>query len=259
MSTMYLPETQPPAVDNRHALESGLWMQYLFDTCGSVEEVIASNKLISNISTVDHHIVCDREGKCAVIEFLNGKTVFYTDKTLPIRVLTNSTYEESINSREQRKDPKYFQKLEPLSISSLYRFDKATERLKNYQVNKVDSTVEFAFDTLRKVRQTITQWSIVFDTANLKVHFRTKKNKEIRSFNLSSFDFSGATPVKMLNIHENLSGDISEHFLNYSHEIVFNWYKNYLTKYYKMNKIGKIPSDKILDIQLRFLESFTVV
>ncbi len=62
-----------------------------------------------------------------------------------------------------------------------------------------------------------------------------------------------------LNIHENLSGDIGEHFINYSHEIVFNLYKNYLNKYYKMNKKGKIPSDKILDIQLRFLESFTVV
>ena len=119
MSTMYLQETRTPAVDNRHALESGLWMQYLFDTCGSVEEVIASDKLISNTSTVDHHIVCDREGKCAVIEFLNGKTVFYTDKTLPTRVLTNSTYEKSIKTREQRKDPKYFQNLKPYRIPSL--------------------------------------------------------------------------------------------------------------------------------------------
>lgn len=259
MTTMDLEETGPPAVDNRHAFIGPLWVQYLLDTCDSVEEVIASDKLISNVSTHNHYMVCDREGNCAVIEFLNGKTVFYTDKTLPIRVLTNSIrYEETINSTEQRKDPKYFQNLEPILISSLNRFDEATERLKNYYAHKVDSTIDYAFVTLRKVRQPLTQWSIVFDTANLKVYFRTKRNKKIRSFNLSSFDFSGATPVKMLNIHENLSGDIAEHFINYSHEIVFNWYKNYLNKYYKINK-GKIPSDKILDIQLRYMESFTVV
>ncbi len=256
MSTMYLEETRPPAVNNRYAFEAGLWMQYLFDIYGSVKEVLESNKLISNNSTVDHHIVCDRDGNCAVIEFLNGKTVFYTDKTLPVRVLTNNTYEESINSREQRKDQRFFQNKNPLSISSLYRFDKATERLKYYQVNKVDSIVEYAFDTLKKVRQNITQWNIVFDTANLKVYFKTKRNKEIRSFNLSSFDFSGGTPVKILNIHENLSGDIADHFINYSHEIIFNSYKNYMNKYYKFNKKGKIPSDKILEIQLKFLESY---
>jgi hypothetical protein len=98
----------------------------------------------------------------------------------------------------------------------------------------------------------------VFDTANLKVYFRTKNNKEIRYFNLSSFDFSSETPVKMLNIHENLSGDIAEHFINYSHETVFHSYKKYMKKYYKMNKKGKIPSDNILDMHLRFLESFAV-
>ena len=258
MSTMYLEETQTPEVDNRHAFEAGLWMQYLFDKCGSVEEVIASNKVISNNSTVDHHIVCDREGKCAVIEFLNGKTVIYTDKTLPIRLLTNNIYEESIKPRAQRRVWRFYQKIKPFSKASIYRFDIATKRLKNYQLNKVDSTVEYAFDTLEKASQNITQWSIVFDTANLEVHFRTKKNNGIRSFKLSSFDFSSATPVKMLNIHENLSGDTAEHFINYSHETVFHSYKKYMKKYYKMNKKGKIPSDDILDMHLRFLKSFAV-
>jgi hypothetical protein len=39
---------------------------------------------------VDHFLMCDSSGTCAVVEFLEGETVFHT--------LTNSLYRESVRA-----------------------------------------------------------------------------------------------------------------------------------------------------------------
>ena len=42
MSTMSLYETELPPADQRPVLDSGNWIQYLLDTCATVEEVLAA-------------------------------------------------------------------------------------------------------------------------------------------------------------------------------------------------------------------------
>jgi hypothetical protein len=50
------------------------------------------------------------------------------------------------------------------------------------------------------------------------VYFRTGNNYKIRSLKLSTFDFSCTTPVKVLDVNADLSGDVSSSFVDYTDE-----------------------------------------
>jgi penicillin V acylase-like amidase (Ntn superfamily) len=81
------------------------------------------------------------------------------------------------------------------------------------------SAVDYAFDILRNVAQgSHTQWSIVYDVRNLAVHFYTNKAPQERHMNLKSFDFACASPVKILDVNADISGNIASHFSNYTTE-----------------------------------------
>ena len=76
LSTMGLREAEPPAPDERPSLDWGpLWMQYILDTCATVDEAIAADEQVRNI-TVDHYLVSDRSGASAVIEYADGGKVY---------------------------------------------------------------------------------------------------------------------------------------------------------------------------------------
>ena len=68
-------------------------MQYLLDTCTTVEEVIAAQERVRISNTQEHFLVLDRTGACAAIEFLDGELVFaegivLTDGAVPVVVTT---------------------------------------------------------------------------------------------------------------------------------------------------------------------------
>ena len=42
-----------------------------------------------------HFLVGDSKGNCASIEFIGGKMVCHTGQTMPVKVLANSTYDQS--------------------------------------------------------------------------------------------------------------------------------------------------------------------
>lgn len=62
------------------------------------------------------------------------------------------------------------------------------------------------------------EWCIVFDAEHLRIYFRTKRVPQIRAIELNRIDFSCDAPPRMLDMHEDLSGDISLEFEPYSHE-----------------------------------------
>lgn len=57
--------------------------------CATVEDLIRSDAQVRIMETVDHYLVCDREGNCAAVEFLDGKMVCHTAGDLPVWALTN--------------------------------------------------------------------------------------------------------------------------------------------------------------------------
>jgi len=85
--------------------------------------------------------------------------------------------------------------------------------LDGYDPKTTKAPIDYAFDILDNVaHHTYTQWRIVYDVKNLSVFFRTLENQNIRYFSLKSFDLSCATPVKVLDVNTELSGDITDKF-----------------------------------------------
>jgi len=204
ISTMWLGETRQPAPDERPPLVSPLWVQYQLDTCATLQDVMVNDARVRITDAVDHYLICDRSGTCAAVEFLEGETLFHTGDAMPVNALANDPYLEAVGAWRARR----------LTGNSLERFDVAADGVTDYQPRDVPSAVAHAFEILDQASipptaETPTQWSIVFDTKNLRVHFRTSRNPQARSVEFAQLDFACGTRRHMLDIHAPLSGDIS--------------------------------------------------
>ena len=100
ISQMSLLETEAPAPDERPPITSPFWIQYQLDNSSTVGEVIASEAQVRSTDEYGHYLVCDRTGDCAIIEFLDGEMVIYTDDSLPVQALANSSYQDSLTALE---------------------------------------------------------------------------------------------------------------------------------------------------------------
>jgi len=224
ISTMGLPETHAPPPDERPPFETPFWMQYQLDNNSTVDQVITSDATIRlTESALDHYLVCDRTGACATIEFLEGKMVSHTGESLPVAALTNSTYDVSVSAWEENE-------LRP-EENSLWRFATAANRVGTFEPSSSDAAVKYAFDTLEAVSRDDTVWSLVFDPVNLRVHFRTNHNPEIRYLDFSSLDFSCRTPIRFLDVHTNVSGDISDDLVAYTHAESFKYTRRFFSDF----------------------------
>jgi choloylglycine hydrolase len=241
MSTMALVKTRNPAPDSRPPLQSPLWMQYLLDSYSTVEEVIASDAQVRIKDNVDHFLVCDRKGDCAVIEFLDGVMVYHTGESLPVAALTNNAYQDSVKAWQEGR----------LTNESLERFATAADRVTSFAPTRAESAVEAAFDTLAAVARHDNAWRIVFDPANLRIHFRTNDNPQIRTVDFAKLDFSCDAPILVQDVHADLSGDISDKFVPYSHQAGVDHTLGFLEQYTRVEY-----SALELEVLLRGMASF---
>ena len=218
VESMALEKTKYPKPDSRNVIEMAQWIQYQLDSFSSVEEVLSSNskiriRPISNAPGV-HFFVCDKSKACAVIEFIENKMVFYKNSDLPVKALTNDTYADSINGLESNHIP------QPDKFKSIERFIDAANMVRAHGSKSDILPVDYAFSILDSASlPPFTQWTIVYNIPNLTIHFRTSNSLKIRHFSLKSFDFSCKTPVKIIDINNKLSGDISTQFDDYAYEM----------------------------------------
>lgn len=240
---MSLGATKYPAPDLRPALGCLQWIQYQLDKFSKVEQVIASDSLVRihpDEGSGIHFLIMDKAGNCAVIEFLNGKMVYYTHETLPIKALANSTYAESMAYLEKFKGFGGSRDI-LFGSQSLDRFVRAANMLKKYDPKAQTSPVDYGFDILANVANPTaswgTKWSIVYDIRNLKVYFRTFTNKQIRSMDLRSFDFSCQTPVKVLNMNFDALGDMTDNFQDYTQQMNLELIKRSFSETYFLRSI----------------------
>jgi penicillin V acylase-like amidase (Ntn superfamily) len=207
---MWLDETRYPEPDARPALGCLEWIQYQLDNFATAAEVVrnAASLRVSADAKV-HYLACDKSGSCAAVEFIGGKPVVHTGSRL---ALANHSYEDSLRFRERnRGDAKALR-----GIGSLQRFARASERIEAYASQGTGDPVRYAFETLDGVAQgSYTRWSIVYDLKAGRVHWRTRENRRPRSVALASFDFSCATPVKLLGIDDG-AGDVARLFVPYT-------------------------------------------
>jgi choloylglycine hydrolase len=219
------PNKKYPEPDSRVSILVQQWRQYQLDNFASVKEVVESDgylRIRPKKGPHSHFIISDKTGNCALIEFLDGEMVCYRNESLPLRVLTNNTYDLSLGFLKQKNLP------EPDPYRSIERFNRAAGLVGSYQPGVSDSPVSYAFGILEAVSWSIdrewqgtpytsnTRWSIVYDQHNLKIYFRTHGNPEIRSVDMQAFDFACATPVQTLDITAKLSGDVTNNFIPYT-------------------------------------------
>ena len=128
---MAVDRAEYPLPDERPVITGLQWIQYQLDNFSRIEQVIASDSQLRMKgpppgSLLGHWLVCDKTGNCASIEFINGKLVYHTKETLPVKVLTNSTYTDSMEFLHDDQKGN-------LGNFSLFRFVKAVEMLKTYK------------------------------------------------------------------------------------------------------------------------------
>jgi len=205
ISTMALGETKNPEPDERSPLVSPLWMQYIFVTCATVDELIATDKIVRVKDTVDHYLVCDASGDAAVIEFLDGKMVVHRKESLPIKALANSVYSECVSELKDgiTKDIN----------RSKSRMARVEEKLLDFDPNGKIPPAAYAFEILDEVSSPpYTRWSIVFDIQNRIIYFKTYANRNERRIDLKKIDYGCETPAMMMDVHADLKGDIVDAF-----------------------------------------------
>jgi choloylglycine hydrolase len=254
---MWLDESKYPDPDDRAAIGELQWIQYQLDNNSSVDEVINSDAVIRiSLSRPVHFFVGDSRGRAVTIEFIDGKLVFHTADNLPVKVLTNHTYRESLQYLKTRKG---FGGQEKLSFirRSLDRFTTAAKKIKDYQSQRQPSTpiVEYAFDILSSISQEkYTVWSIVYDVTDSRIYFKTVRENEIKIIHLRDVDFTCGPPVKVLDMNTDLKGNVTRQFVDYTTEMnrqmVFSVFKNY-----KANNFMKDMPEVALEVLARFPET----
>ncbi len=212
---MALQGTQFPAQDERPYLAlPGLWRQYVLDNFATVDEVLAGIEKVRISPSANpfgpHHLISDAKGGCAVIEFLDGKLVVHQGAGLPIRALTNNTYEDSLQYYKENTSPA------SQWYRSITRFKTAAKMVSAYGSAPKQPPLDYAFKVLKAASQGMTQWSIVYDQNNLKVYFHTKQNPKRRVVDLKKLDFSCGKPVLIVDIDAKLEGDLTGKFEPYT-------------------------------------------
>ena len=207
--------TTYPAPDSRPAIDAMQWIQYQLDNSATVEDVIASDTVlrISNSTTWPFHFfVCDSTGNCATIEFIDGNLIYHTQETMPVKVLANTIYSEDLESWEKKEIPE--------GDWSTGRFLTAAQMLEDYDPETSGPATDYTFTILSDLTWFVpNQWSIAYDVQHRRISFHTLNNGDIRYFDMNSFDFSCQTPVRVLDIQEDLSGNVAGDFIDYTYEI----------------------------------------
>jgi len=224
---MWLTPTEYPNADRRPTLRELQWVQYQLDTAATVQDVIASDKAIRievNEGTPIHFLLCDRKGGAAAVEFLGGRMRAYTGQDLPVKALTNSTYEYCLDflalSGADEAQPSFTK-----ADNSRRRFVYAAKGVEAWDAKASGDPVGHAFGILDKCDLPHSKFRIVYDVKAGVIHFRTASTPRVRTIDFRKFDFSCGTPVKMLDMLADLEGDVTGRFQDYAWEANYNLIK----------------------------------
>lgn len=225
-----------PEPDSRPAIDEIQWLQYQFDNCATVDEVLAADSTlrISGFFGQSHYLVCDAGGKVAAIEWIDGKMVAHVLTKDDVQVLANDNY---VWSQAELKKHIGFGGKTPIgnSPSSLDRFCRAARMVKQFDANGSSMAVDYGFEILADVSQKSTAFSWIYDIANRTIYYKTAKSRQIKKVPLSRFNFTGKGPMLMAEILTTKSGDITDSFEPYTLEknrdfvmrVVRSWRENH--------------------------------
>lgn len=208
----WLDVTEYPAPDGRSELGVLEWVQYQLDTAATVGDVIKSDAQvrIAGIPPL-HYLVSDASGAAATIEFLDGRLAAHTGSSLPIAVLANASYADSLTYWRRKGESSL-----PGGSGSESRFARAATQVKEMTAAPVALPAERAFIILANVAQRSTRWTIVYDQTARVVHFRTNSHRHVRRLSVGTLELGCRESSRMLDLDSPVSGDISGHLRPYT-------------------------------------------
>jgi choloylglycine hydrolase len=211
-----LRETIYPAPDNRPGIKELQLIQYLLDTCATVDDALKClpTLRIAQAASPIQFVLADQAGNLAFIAFLNGQLQIIRENNIPVPVLTNSIYHEAYKYFETKG--KESSKISDEYVqNSLERFciaAKAIKRLKNQETLELTEL----FGILDAVKRPDTLWNIIYDPLALKIYLKTRWTTSEAWVNFSELDFSSPNNSLALNLQNPFSGDLHKHFVGYS-------------------------------------------
>jgi len=249
ITELMLTETKHPSPGGLPVLCGSQWIQYQLDTSATVEDVIASNKVV-RIEASDwegmasHFIICDRSGTTAAIEWLDGKMTVYTGDSFPIPALVNAAYESCIEDGDDRTG----------------RFKPIADLYAAYDMAETRDGLSYVFSILQAVDVYSppfeTQWSLAFDANALRISWKTSSNTQLRYVDFKDLDFSCKTDVEVLDVNHAGAGNMRAAFTPYT--IEFN--RKFVTRIYALYNqrsayMGMFFSQEKIDGIIAFPES----
>lgn len=203
VEVMWLDSSEYERPDKRPTLNELQWIQYQLDTYATVAEMTAAAPVlrVSPVYARVHYLACDKTGACAAFEHVGGKQVV----TPGARALTNHSYAESVAWAAKQGRP-------PTGVGSLPRFARVA---RHAATPPSGDPVTAAFGVLDGVRWSQSQWNIVYDPVHLRVSFRTRVSRAIKTLDLTKLDASCAQPVELLDIDADASGDVASRLRPY--------------------------------------------
>ena len=219
MEVLWLEATEYPPAGERRSIEPLQWVQYCLDSFRTVTEVVASaSELAVRGDAPLHFMACDATANCAVIEFLDGKLVQRSERTLPLPVLTNDTYAASLDYLNRTLgyggEP-----VTPEGTGSLARFARAADGVHAARRSPGDGAVTDALAILADVAQPgSTQWRAVYELQAGRVHFTSAGNPKLRSLDLEDLDLDCPAEAMVLDLWSEGEGDVGAALIPFSTE-----------------------------------------
>jgi hypothetical protein len=92
--------------------------------------------------------------------------------------------------------------------------------LEDYDPETSGPATDYTFNILSNLTWVVpTLRSTAYDIQHRRISFHTIDNRDVRYVDMSSFDFSCQTPVRVLDIQEDLSGNVAGDFIDYTYEL----------------------------------------
>lgn len=182
----------PSALEKQNLINESEFMQYQLDMSKNVSEVIASLEKLSltKVHVPIHYFTCDQSKQCAVIEFIKGKTVIYTDDSLEMPILTNLSYQSLVNGykNETASNDGFmshirFKKLNDFELEGLSKLD---------MLKKLNS-VKF---------KDLTAWQILYSPQNKTLDYLTKFSSKAVSVDLNKLNFQCSAKLRLMSFED---------------------------------------------------------
>ncbi|MBW2703218.1 MAG: linear amide C-N hydrolase [Deltaproteobacteria bacterium] len=214
---MWLNASRFPKPDTRPIINELQWIQHQLDTCKNVDEMVkrAGEHTVLSVYGKVHYLACDGSGRCAAFEYLDGKLKVTPPKKLKTPTLTNNSYAESALFLSGHKGYGGKQTI-PKGKGSLARFVRASALAHKLGTTPGDRVAE-AFSILDSVSMgDYSKWNLVYDISAKKIHFRSRGHWQIKTVNFSHFDKSCRSPAMVLDMNQDLKGDVTDQFTPHS-------------------------------------------